>query len=342
MPPTRSSRTTHPRLLPRLFIAWLIVLYVGWLVLMLVGNLWNEALEHWPIAIAMTIGSYIAGSTPMGGGTIGFPILVLVFGEPAAVGRDFSFAIQAVGMTSASVYILLRRIPIAWAMLLPAMLGALIATPIAIVYLAPHINDIAVKLVFATIWAAFGIAQLTFMRELLSSTATLDSHKPLDLFAGFLAGVIGGGFIASITGVGIDMLLYVVLVLLVRVDTRMAIPTSVLLMAFTSIVGLITTVLTTSMASEVWSNWYAAAPIVAIGAPLGAMATSILPRGFTLAFVSIVCVAQFVAFCFAEHISGRHLIVTLGSLAIVTVMFALLQHWGTRRMAARRSTPNTR
>ena len=211
------------------------------------------------------------------------------------------------------------------------MLGALLATPIGIIYLAPNVNDIAVKLVFATIWAAFGIAQLTFMRHLARSTNASPTSGMFDMFASFATGVVGGGLIASITGVGIDMLFYVMLVLLVRIDTRVAIPTSVMLMAFTSIVGLVATLATTSMPSEVWSNRYAAAPIVAIGAPLGAMATSLLPRGFTLAFVSVVCVVQFVAFCMAEDVSGMRLLATLGALAIITIIFALLQRWGGRR-----------
>ena len=42
----------------------------------------------------------------MGGGTVGFPILVLLLGLPAALGREFSFATQSVGMVSASVLIL--------------------------------------------------------------------------------------------------------------------------------------------------------------------------------------------------------------------------------------------
>ena len=318
-------------MLPVGFLFWLLLVYVGWLTIMVVSNAWDVAIAHWPIALAMTLGSYIAGSTPMGGGTIGFPVLVLIFGESASVGRDFSFAIQAVGMTSASVYILLRKIPVAFTMLFPAMLGALLATPIGIIYLAPNVNDIAVKLVFATIWASFGIAQLTFMRDLMGSANPLPTRRAFDMLASFAAGVVGGGLIASITGVGIDMLFYVMLVLLVRVDTRLAIPTSVMLMAFTSIVGLVTTFLTGDIPKEVWSNWYAAAPVVAIGAPLGAMATSLLPRGFTLAFVSVVCVVQFVAFCMAEDVTGMRLLATLGALAVITIIFALLQRWGTRR-----------
>ena len=84
--------------------------------------------------------------------------------------------------------------------------------------------------------------------------------------------------------------------------------------------------------SEVWSNWYAAAPVVAIGAPLGALAASVIPRGITLGIVSILCVVQFVAFCAAERISGWPLAASLIALAMITGGFSLINHWGDRRI----------
>jgi len=39
----------------------------------------------------------------MGGGSVGFPILVLLLGEPARLGRDFSFAVQSLGMGCAAL-----------------------------------------------------------------------------------------------------------------------------------------------------------------------------------------------------------------------------------------------
>jgi len=42
---------------------------------------------------------------------------------------------------------------------------------------------------------------------------------------------------ASLTGVGIDMIVYCVLVLLFRADLKVAIPTSVIVMAATSLMG---------------------------------------------------------------------------------------------------------
>jgi hypothetical protein len=50
----------------------------------------------------------------------------------------------------------------------------------------------------------------------------------------FIVGFLGSLTIASITGVGIDMMIYMVLVLWCHADLKIAIPTSVVLMAFTS------------------------------------------------------------------------------------------------------------
>ena len=51
--------------------------------------------EHWGIAAAMAAGSYVAGSTPMGGGTVGFPVLVLLFDQSGAIGRRYRRADEA-------------------------------------------------------------------------------------------------------------------------------------------------------------------------------------------------------------------------------------------------------
>lgn len=64
------------------FVLWLAVFYTAWITLVTWRGDWANVLSHWPIALAMSFGSYIAGSTPMGGGTVGFPVLVLIFDFP--------------------------------------------------------------------------------------------------------------------------------------------------------------------------------------------------------------------------------------------------------------------
>jgi len=102
----------HPRL--RWWLLWLCAFYATWTFLNVGLGHWRETLAHWPIAVAMAmaLGSFVAGSTPMGGGTVGFPVLVLLFDQPAGLGRNFGFVIQSIGMTSASIFILCRRTPI--------------------------------------------------------------------------------------------------------------------------------------------------------------------------------------------------------------------------------------
>jgi uncharacterized protein len=118
------------------------------------------------------------------------------------------------------------------------------------------------------------------------------AHR-FDRNAGFVVGLLGGACVASITGVGIDMILYAVMVLLMRADLKVAIPTSVILMAVTSLVGIAVKLLFTGVQPGVFGNWLAAAPVVAVGAPFGAFIVSYIGRRPTLVFVALLCVFQF-------------------------------------------------
>lgn len=259
-----------------------------------VGQHWASLQEHWGIAVGMLAGSYVAGSTPMGGGTVGFPVLVLLFDLSPNLGRDFSFAVQSVGMTSATLFILCRRQPLEWAILKWAMVGSLVGLPLGIVFLAPHVPGIAIKLVFGVVWASFGVLHLRRTREIcLNLGETPEAHR-FDRNAGLLVGLIAGGTVAAVTGVGIDMALYMVMVLLMRADLKTAIPTSVVIMAFNSILGIGTKMLLGDVQPGVYENWLAAAPVVILGAPLGAFIVTRIGRKPTLYVVALLCVFQFV------------------------------------------------
>jgi len=286
----RTKRTGS--LLP--FFAWLLVFYTGWLAFVLTGNHLGTALTHWPMALAMAAGSYVAGSTPMGGGTVGFPVLVLLMDMPAVLGRDFSFAIQAVGMTSASIYILCQRLELEWPMLRAALPGALIGTPLGILFIAPLASDLFIKLLFAAMWCSFGLLHLRRINEITSYEGMTPHDIAFDHKIGFAVGFLGSLSISAITGVGIDMMIYMVLVLWCHADLKIAIPTSVILMAFTSLVGIAVKLLLGDVQPGTFENWLAAAPVVAIGAPLGAWVVSIIGRRPTLIVVSLLCVIQFI------------------------------------------------
>ena len=106
------------------WFAYVGAFYVVWLILAFGFGYWEQVKAHWPMAVVMIFGSVVAGSTPMGGGTVAFPFLVLVFGLPPNLGRNFGLAIQALGMTSAMIFILCRRTPIQLRMLIWSSVGA--------------------------------------------------------------------------------------------------------------------------------------------------------------------------------------------------------------------------
>jgi len=275
------------------WFVWLGIFYTVWLFLVLTGGYWQTIMDHWGIAVAMALGGYAAGATPMGGGTVGFPILVLLFNESPNLGRDFSFAVQSIGMTSASIFIIARRQPVEWPMVRWAMLGSLIGTPLGILFLAPLIPPILIKILFAVVWCSFGLLHMFRLKELVHHEGLAPGAHRFDRNAGFLVGILAGSTVGAITGVGIDMVLYTVLVLLCQADLRIAIPSSVIIMAWTSLVGIAVKNLAGGVQPGVFENWLAAAPVVALGAPLGAFVVDKIGRAPTLLFVSVLCIGQF-------------------------------------------------
>jgi len=202
------------------------------------------------------------------------------------------------------------------------------------VALAPFMPDMWVKLAFAIIWCSFGLMHLVKLPELIAAQGVSRRWQGRNSILGFAVGVTGG-IVASITGVGIDMIVYATLVLLYRADLKIAIPTSVVLMAFTSVVGIAVNVGLSYvnpsryyLDPEVYANWLAAAPVVALGAPLGAFVVQLVSRKPTLLIVSLLCIGQFVWTVIHEGLSGFGLVVAIAGVLGINAIFHLLYFLG--------------
>lgn len=321
-----------------IWLLWLVIFYSLWAWLVFAHERWNDVQEHWGIALAMALGSYAAGSTPMGGGTVGFPILVLLFKQSAELGRDFSFAVQSIGMTSAAILILARRQPLAWAMMKGAAVGILFSVPVGVVWIAPLIPSLWIKIVFAVVWAGFGLLHLWRIGEIASHQGMTEFDEKWDRNVGLAVGLFSGLSIVSVTGVGVDMVLYTVLVLLGRADLKIAIPSSVIVMAFGSIVGICAKTFTSGVQPGVYENWLAAAPVVALGAPLGVFAVELIGRKPTLLLVAVLCVGQFIWTCWNERtaLGFMGLLAALASVCVMLFGFERLRIWGGRIVGEQR------
>lgn len=81
---------------------------------------------------------------------------------------------------------------------------------------------------------------------------------------------------------------------------------------------------------EVFNNWLAAAPVVALGAPLGALVVSLISRTPTLIFVSILCILQFIWTAVEEQLGLWTLIAALSAILICNAFFLYLYRLGGR------------
>jgi uncharacterized protein len=275
------------------WFAYVGAFYVAWIVLAFGFGYWEQVRAHWPISVVMTFGSVVAGSTPMGGGTVAFPFLVLVFGQPPALGRNFGLAIQALGMTSAMIFIYCRGVPVQWGILRWTSVGAAFGLVAGTFLVAPHVASATVKLLFSCLWMSFAILTLAKNQEICS----LQNNPKLPASAARNIGLIvglAGGITTALIGVGVEMMLYTCLVLLYRCDLKIAVPTAVSTMAVASVLGTALHLGMGDIEMEVFYNWMAAGPIVVFGAPAGTFLVSVIPRVRTLYFVSVLCVIQFV------------------------------------------------
>ena len=278
----------------------------------------------------MTFGSVVAGSTPMGGGTVAFPFLVLVFGMPPALGRNFGLAIQALGMTSAMIYIISRGTPIVFRLLNWTAVGAAGGLVVGTFLIAPIIAASTVKLLFSCLWMSFAILTLAKNRELCAQESRPSLPGSSAIRLGLIVGFLGG-VATSLIGVGVEMLVYTALVLLYRSDLKVAVPTAVSSMAVASVLGTALHLAIGDIEREVFYNWLAAGPIVVLGAPFGAFLVSVIPRIRTLYFVSTLCVLQFIWTLRQVPPSTTEWVFVAFSLTVAVLAFYRLYHIGRQR-----------
>ncbi|WP_198942646.1 sulfite exporter TauE/SafE family protein [Methyloprofundus sedimenti] len=235
---------------------------------------WSVIYNHWQVSVTMIFGSIIAGATSEGGGAIAFPVFTKVLHIPASDAKVFSLAIQSVGMVAASIAILMMRVKVLWSVIGWVSLGGVFGMLIGALLLAPVLAPEVIRMLF-TVMAVSLALTLTFLNSgfRLSNNAMPEINTKE---AGILlmAGVVGG-VISGLVGSGIDMICFSVLVLLFRVCESVATPTSVVLMAINSLLGvLLHLIVLDGINAQVHAYWLAAVPVVVVGAPLGAFCCS--------------------------------------------------------------------
>lgn len=252
------------------FNSWLmpmLVIFI-WVLFMYYSNLFGLYEQQWKIALAMLFGSFIAGSTSVGGGTIGYPVLVLVFGATPLIGRDFSLFVQAIGMSMAMFAIIFSRQKVKWGIVYKALLPGVIGLHVGFI-LIPLIPSSYLKITFAVLWMSFLVHLfISIKKESAVVSTPLKQETFLICLFSFL-----GGLASGLVGSGIDMLIFIVMTQRFKIGYKVATRTSIVLMALLSIyatlyrIGIDNVLQNTLLVNM----WLVCIPIVAIGAPLGTL-----------------------------------------------------------------------
>ena len=309
-----------------------------WLLLMVSGNRWHLFADNWFMSATMAVGSFIAGSTSEGGGAVAFPVMTLIFDIQPTVARDFSLMIQSVGMTAAAIAILVNGIVIEPRALLFSSLGGAVGMVIGLEIIAPLLPPVAAKLFFVTLWLSFGVALLWMNRDrqrLLNRR--ISGFQRQDVMALIAVGVVGG-MVSGITGSGLDILTFSLLVIAFRLDEKIATPTSVVLMAGNALVGFGWRFFFSSVPilPETWSYWWVSVPIVVIGAPLGARFIATRSNLFVIYLLLTSIILQFGAALLILPLTHNLMLFCAATFFLGLSFFSVMAYAGYQRLLSNR------
>ncbi len=270
----------------------LAIIVVTWFVYLTVTRRWDLYADYWPMSLTMLFGSFVAGSTPQGGAAVAFPAFTKVLHISTADSRTFGFMIQSIGMTMASLLIVARGIKILPKVILWVTLGSALGTTLGTFVFV--LADPFPRILFTLGATAFGVA-LVISRWVLKwePRQALPGWGAGYLLLFVLVGVLGGTFSAQ-TGSGADMITFVVLTLAFGIDEKISTPTTVIIMGLNSLIGFFLHGVVLQDIGIVWNYWIVAAPVVALGAPLGAYVVSRVSRDVLILFVLFLISAEMI------------------------------------------------
>jgi len=313
--------------------------------------------DYYPMTLAMIAGSMIAGSTPLGGGVVAFPVAVLAIGFTPAEGRDFTVLIQSVGMNAAAYLIIMDKGELLDFTLITIFI--LFGIPGVLIGLAFPVVPFYFMSIFQTLVLTF--AFVFFYLNVLAPRASpsavpTDTHrvatprrdhlKPLNAYTAYgsmCTAAFAGGFLTANVGSGSDIVLYVYGLLgwnllmpesLYFSDTALT-ACSVVVMGMLSLVTAICRALSGQIQINVLYCWGATAWLVCFGAPIGSLLlTPGMKAQLRIAFY-VLAVAQFSGFAVLKVRDNAVAWIICGTVLFCTCSLLTLHvRWTRQKMQA--------
>lgn len=318
----------------KIWAAMYIVLLIIWATFIMRKVGFDRYLTHFPIPLTMIFGGFVSGFAPVGGGAISFPVFSKVLEMAPAEARDFGFAIQSFGMTFASISILLRKIKIEKKVVLFSSLGGFVGIIFSNIFIVPFISPSMMKLLFTLMTTSFGVALFInnfVLKRRYKYREVISNFSKNDMIILFIVGVVGGSF-SAILGTGIDIFTFSIITILYKLDEKVINPTSDIIMAINSIIGLTCRfIFAGSLAGEAMLNFPLAIPIVTIVAPLGAIVVSKLSRVTVVKFIILGILVEIITTLTSTEITLNVIIIST-----ITFVFSYLFYYGLTKYSDRK------
>ena len=290
-----SVEKTTKNKIPYLYITFLIIVLSYWGFYVHSTDSFYVIAKHWAAVLTMIFGAFIAGSSPEGSAAIAYPVFTLLLKIEPAIARNFAFAIQSIGMTSASLLILGLKIKVDWDYIKYVTIGGAFGLVFGTYYIVPLISPPLAKLFFVSLWLSFGLIlwyeNLKPQREVFDK---IQNFTKSDMVRLLFFGLIGG-MISSIFGTGINIFTFCLMTIYYRINEKVAVPSSVIIMTLETILGFfIHGAVIGDFQQEAFEMWLACMPFVAFFAPLGSFVINKLPRKAIATFLYIILIVQFI------------------------------------------------
>jgi uncharacterized protein len=298
-----------------------LVVWCGWLFIGEGYHALSYIEENWRISIVMIFGSMVAGGTSEGGGAVAFPFFTKVFHIDPHTAKLFALCIQSVGMTTASLLIIVTRVKVDWFVIRWATISGALGMWFGAFYVTSLLPSDVTKMTFTMMEASFAVALILLNRRDQNRHIEVPERgwreRQYLMFMGFIGGMFG-----SVVGVGIDIVVFSMMVLLFRVSEKVATPTSVILMAINAMAGVsVFGGLLGQVDHRIFSYWMAAVPVVVIGAPIGAIACAYMSRSVIVKILIALIFIEVASSLFIISLNSNVVIASLMTLTVCSSMF---------------------
>jgi uncharacterized membrane protein YfcA len=216
-------------------------------------------------------------------------------------------------MTAASIYILNKKIALDWNYIIYVSFGGLFGLLFGTYNLVPYIQPMVAKLIFVSLWLAFGIVLYLENRKqtrIIYEKIILFSHS--DRINLILFGFIGGG-ISSLFGTGINIFTFCFLVIYYKVNEKVATPSSIIIMTIETIAGFaLHGLVIKDISKESYDMWLSCIPIVIFFAPLGAYVVNKISRITFTNFLYFIFLVQYLGAMFVIRPDLTKSVISIG------------------------------